>query len=205
MLPPEYHLIFEKELRERIESDGKLHRFAEGEVVQEIDQYIKSIPIILEGSLKIIREDEDGNELFLYYIVKGETCAMSLTCCMQDQKSKIRATGEEAGSMLAIPARVMDEWMMKYVTWKNFVLQTYSNRFEELMGTIDSIAFRLMDERLVDYLNEKSRIRKSRELQITHQEIAQDLHSSREAVSRLLKKLEQMGRVHLHRNRIELK
>jgi CRP/FNR family transcriptional regulator len=99
----------------------------------------------------------------------------------------------------------MDQWMMKYVTWKNFILQTYSNRFEELVNTIDSIAFRLMDERLEEYLTEKSKVRNSKELHITHQEISQDLHSSREAVSRLLKKLEQMGRLTLHRNKIILK
>jgi CRP/FNR family transcriptional regulator len=205
MLPPQYHLIFEKELREQIEDIGKVVSFDEGEVLQDIDQYIKQIPVILEGSIKIVREDDEGNELFLYYLQSGETCAMSLTCCMQDQKSKVRAVGEEKGRVVMIPSRVMDQWMMKYVTWKNFILQTYSNRFEELVNTIDSIAFRLMDERLEEYLTEKSKVRNSKELHITHQEISQDLHSSREAVSRLLKKLEQMGRLTLHRNKIILK
>lgn len=205
MLPAEFLMIFEKELRERIEAEGRVQSFAEGEVIQDMGQYIKSIPIIIEGSIKITREDNEGHELFLYYIKKRETCAMSLSCCMQDHKSKIRATGEENGRLVALPARLVDDWMMKYVTWKNFVLQTYFNRFEEMLNTIDSIAFRLMDERLVEYLTEKKQIRNTSELLITHQEIAQDLNSSREAVSRLLKKLEQMGKLTLHRNRIVLK
>lgn len=200
----EFINVFEKELQEALEREGSVNEFHEGDFIMDIGNYIKTVPIITKGSIKIIREDDEGHEIFLYYLQKGETCAMSLTCCMQDQPSQIRAIAEEDVELISIPVKFMDEWMMKYPTWKNFVMRTYQNRFEELLNTIDLIAFHNMDERLIDYLREKSNIHKTSELNVTHQEIAFELNSSREAISRLLKKLENQGRVKLHRNRIDL-
>ena len=204
ILPVEYINLFEKGLQEEIERVGVIHNFKEGDLIMDIGQYIKSLPILLKGSIKVVREDDDGHELFLYYVRHSETCAMSLTCCMQDLRSQIRAVAEEDVRVVSIPIEYMDEWMMKFRTWKNFVMNTCSKRFEELLNTIDLIAFHNMDDRLIEYLKEKSEIHKSNKIEVTHQEIAFDLSSSREAISRLLKKLENMGRVKLHRNLIEL-
>jgi len=204
ILPVEYINVFEKELQNEIDAVGRVDTFKEGELMMNIGNYIKSMPIVLEGNIKVIREDENGHELFLYFVGPGQTCAMSLTCCMQNQKSQIRSVAEENVKIISIPVEKMDEWMMKYKTWKNFVMNTYSMRFEELLNTIDLIAFHNMDERLIEYLKEKSRIHKSNKLEITHQQIAFDLSSSREAISRLLKNLERKERLVLHRNLIEL-
>ncbi|MDB9725428.1 Crp/Fnr family transcriptional regulator [Salibacteraceae bacterium] len=196
--------IFEKSLQEELQQEAQIRNFNEGDIIIEIDQYIKSIPIVISGTVKVIREDEEGNELFLYYVNAGSTCAMSLTCCMRDQQSQIRAIAEEPVELMVVPVKKMDQWMMQYRSWKDFVMQSYSSRFEELLHTIDLIAFHHMDDRLVSYLEKKALVHDSRTLNIKHQEIAIELSSSREAVSRLLKKLELMGKVKLHRNRIEL-
>ena len=203
-LPISMIRIFEKSLQEELQQEAQIRNFNEGDIIIEIDQYIKSIPIVISGTVKVIREDEEGNELFLYYVYAGSTCAMSLTCCMRDQQSQIRAIAEEPVELMVVPVKKMDQWMMQYRSWKDFVMQSYSSRFEELLHTIDLIAFHHMDDRLVSYLEKKALVHDSRTLNIKHQEIAIELSSSREAVSRLLKKLELMGKVKLHRNRIEL-
>ncbi|MCB0481429.1 MAG: Crp/Fnr family transcriptional regulator [Flavobacteriales bacterium] len=200
----EFINVFEKELIDKIGEHGVLRSYGEGDFIMDIGNYIKTIPILLKGSIKIIREDDDGNEIFLYFIQAGETCAMSLTCCMQNEPSRIRAVAEEAVELIALPVHFMDEWMMQHTTWKNFVMRTYQNRFEELLNTIDLIAFHNMDKRLIGYLKEKSKIHQSNQISVTHQDIASELNSSREAISRLLKKLEKQGKVKLHRNRIDL-
>ncbi len=203
-LPISLIQLFEKPLQEELRSESQMKSFPEGSVIIEIDQYIKNIPIVVKGTIKVIREDEEGNELFLYYVNAGSTCAMSLTCCMRDQQSQIRAIAEESVELLTVPVKKMDEWMMQFRSWKDFVMQSYSNRFEELLHTIDLIAFHHMDERLVSYLEKKAQIHHAKSVTVTHQEIALELNSSREAVSRLLKKLENLGKVKLLRNKIEL-
>jgi len=179
--------------------------FKEGDLIMDYGSYIKLVPIILEGSIKVSREDEDGNELFLYYLRPGETCSMSFTCCMMNKKSEIRTIAEEDTTIIGVPNRYMDEWMGRYQSWKNFVMTSYDNRMLELVRTIDSIAFKKMDERLVEYLQKKAEATGSKTLNATHQEIAYDMNASREAVSRLLKQLEKAGRLKLGRNRIELR
>lgn len=196
--------LSERSLREEIAEAGKVEMVSAGTVLMDIGKYIKSVPLVVSGSLKIIREDQDGNEIFLYYIESSQTCAMSLTCCLTFSQSQVRAIVEEDSEIIFIPVESMDAWMIKYPTWKNFVMQTYAYRFEEMLHTIDLIAFHNMDERLLTYLREKSSKLNSDELEITHQQIAYDLNASREAISRLLKKLEQNGRLRLSRNRISL-
>ncbi len=196
--------LFEKGLQEELREESRMAHFGEGDIIIDIDQYIKTIPIVIKGTVKVIREDDEGNELFLYYVNAGSTCAMSLTCCMRDQQSQIRAIAEEPVELMLVPVKKMDLWMMEYRSWKDFVMRSYSSRFEELLHTIDLIAFHHMDDRLVAYLEKKASVHKSQSVSVTHQEIALELNSSREAVSRLLKKLELMGKVKLHRNRIEL-
>jgi len=196
--------IFEKELLEELDSVGKLMEVKAGTTIIDTGQYIRFIPILLEGNIKIIRQDDKEGEILLYYVGSNETCAMSLTCCLAHQKSRIRAVAEEDTTMLTIPVQKMEEWMVKYPSWNNFVMMTYSTRFDELLKTIDGIAFHKVDERLVKYLNDKSSVTGSKIIHVSHQQIAEELNSSREVISRLLKQLEHNGGIKLGRNKIEL-
>ncbi len=195
---------FEAPLLKEIEETGVLLDFKEGQKIMEIGEYIKGMPLLVSGVIKILREDDDGDELLLYYLEHGDTCSMTMACCLGDTKSEIRAIAETDVSFVLVPIRKMEEWISKYRSWRNFVFESYHSRLNELLFTIDSIAFKNMDQRLVDYLREKARINQSNTVKSTHQEIAYDLHSSRVVMSRLLKRLEVMGKIKLHRNSIEL-
>ncbi|WP_282774031.1 Crp/Fnr family transcriptional regulator [Phaeodactylibacter xiamenensis] len=199
-----YPQLAERNLQDAIADEGTIMHFKSGSLIMDFGAYVKIMPLIIKGSIKVSREDEEGNELFLYYLKPGETCSMSFTCCLMDKKSEIRTVAEEDTTLIGIPTRFMDEWMSRYPSWKNFVMTSYDNRMLELVRTIDSIAFKKMDERLMDYLEQKAEANGSRTLNATHQEIAYDLNASREAISRLLKQLEKDGVVQLGRNRIEL-
>lgn len=199
-----YPNIAEPALQEEISHAGKLLEFKAGEVIMDFGAYVKQIPLIISGSVKVSREGDDGSEIFLYYLRPGESCTMSFTCCMMNKKSEIRTQAEEDTMLIAIPIRFMDEWMSRFQSWKNFVMSTYDVRMKELIRTIDEIAFKKMDERLLNYLSKKAQVSGSTIIQATHQEIAYDLNASREAISRLLKQLEYDGLVKLGRNKIEL-
>lgn len=196
--------LSEAELIEEIGNIGVLYRYKAGEVIMDFGSYIRMVPLLIEGSIKVVREGEDGNELFLYYLNAGEACSMSFTCCMMDKQSVIRTTAEDDTVLIGIPVKYADQWLSKYKSWRNFVMLSYDNRMYELVLTIDNIAFRKMDERLLDYLQKKAAANNSQDIQTTHQEIAYDLNASREAISRLLKQLENMGHVELGRNRIKI-
>ncbi len=198
-----YGAIFEDNLLDEIAQVGLLKNVKKGDKLIEIGNYIRSIPLLLSGAIKILREDDDGDELLLYYLEKGDTCSMTMTCCLGNQQSKIRAIAEIDTMLVMIPVEKMEQWSAKYKTWRNFVFESYNNRINELFETIDSIAFDKMDERLVSYLKEKTRITNSNTIHNTHQEIAYEMHTSRVVISRLLKKLEKLGRIKLHRNSIE--
>ena len=157
------------------------------------------------NAIKILREDNDGDELLLYFLEKGDTCAMTLTCCIGQTKSEIRAIAETDATLIMIPIQKMEEWAGKYKSWRKFVFESYHNRLNEMFSIIDSIAFLKMDERLLKYLKEKSRISRNLTIHNTHQEIAYELHTSRVVISRLLKKLENLGKIKLHRNHILIK
>ena len=195
---------FEKELIEEIITLGKLVSFQEGEVLIEIGTYLKTMPLLINGAIKIMREDFDAGELVLYFLEKGETCSMSLSCCMGDKQSEIRAVAETKGTLVLIPIAKMEEWLGKYKSWRSFVFESYNHRFNEMLTAIDSIAFMHMDERLYNYLQEKSKITASNIVSNTHQEIADELNSSRVVISRLLKAFEREGKIKLNRNNIEL-
>ncbi len=196
--------VFEKPLLQDILENGRLAKVENGTIVITIGQYIKGMPLVISGALKVLREDEDGDELLLYYLERGDTCSMTMACCLGDTKSAIRAVAETDVELVMVPIAKMEEWMGKYRSWRNFVFESYHDRFNELLGTVDSIAFKNMDQRLAAYLKEKARVSKTNHIRSTHQEIAYDLHTSRVVVSRLLKKLEHLGRIKLHRNHIEL-
>lgn len=199
-----YGTIFEQELINEIVQVGTFKEVPEGFKLMEIGEYVKGMPLLVSGAIKVLREDSDGDELLLYYLEKGDTCSMTLTCCMGDSKSEIRAIAETNAKLIMVPIQKMEEWTAKYKSWRNFVFESYHNRLNELLQTLDSIAFDKMDMRLIGYLKEKARINKDDTIHNTHQEIAYDLHSSRVVISRLLKKLEQMGKIALHRNHIEI-
>ncbi len=193
---------FEMELVDEIASIGKFMEVKEGDILMDIGSYIKSIPLLLSGAIKVLREDNEGDELLLYYLEQGETCSVTMACCMGHTKSEIRAVAETDSTLVMVPAQKMEEWMGKYRGWRKFVLESYHNKLNELLQTVDMIAFKNLDERLVEYLRRKMAIANGRKIQSTHQEIAYDLHTSRVVISRLLKKLEKMKKVELHRNHI---
>jgi len=204
LLKDKFPDIYEPDARAAILSESQIMELKAGDVLLEIGSNIRIIPLVLSGLIKILREDTDGNELLLYYVEPGETCAMSLTCCSGDSTSTVRAVTEEDTVILAVPVRRMDSWTEQFKSWKTFVLLTYQRRFEELLKAIDAVAFQKLDDRLVLLLQEKSRMQGSESINTTHQEIANELHSSREVISRLLKKLEKDGKLALGRNKIVL-
>lgn len=199
-----YAGVFEKELLDEIVEVSKIVSIKKDDVLMDIGKYIKSMPLLISGAIKIMREDFDEGELLLYFLERGDTCAMTLACCMGDKKSEIRAIAENDGVVAMIPVGKMEEWMGKYKSWRAFVFESYNSRFNELLSAIDNIAFMKMDERLLNYLNEKSKIENTKIINKTHKEIAYELNSSRVVISRLLKALENEGIVKLNRNTIEI-
>jgi CRP/FNR family transcriptional regulator, anaerobic regulatory protein len=196
--------IFEPELLTELEGKGKILHVAAGGTILNIGQIVKQIPIVVEGTVKVSRMDEDGRELLLYYVNPNESCAMTFTCCMQQFPSEIQAVAEDDVTILAVPVSVMDEWLVKYPTWKAFVMRTIRARFNEMLKTIDQIAFQKLDERLVRYLKDKSTMTRSAVINLSHQQIADELATSRVVISRLLKKLENDKKVILFRNQIKV-
>jgi CRP/FNR family transcriptional regulator, anaerobic regulatory protein len=167
-------------------------------------QYFKSTMLIVDGLVKLYREGEDGSEFFVYYIEAGNACALSMVCASQQKTSEVMAKAMSDVTAILVPIDRMDSLMTEYKSWYYFVLETYRFRFEELLTVVDAIAFKAQDERLEFYLKNQSKTLKTKELSITHQEIANDISTSREVISRLLKKMEQRGMVELHRNHIQL-
>ena len=203
-LKQHYGYLFEDELLQEINNVGTYRDIPEGLKLIEIGDYIKSMPLLISGAIKILREDKEGDELILYFIEQGDTCAMTLSCCLGDSKSEIRAIAETDARLIMVPVQKMEEWLGKYKSWRNFVLQSYQNRMTELLEAIDTIAFLKMDERLFKYLKDKAMVNHNEVIHVTHQEIASDLHTSRVVISRLLKALEINGRIELNRNNIKV-
>jgi CRP/FNR family transcriptional regulator len=173
-------------------------------VILNVGDTMQMIPIVLRGSIKVSRENDAGEELLLYYIEGGDTCAMTLQCCVRHTASEIKATSMEDSLLLFIPVEMMENWMHKYKTWREYILQSYHTRLTELMETVDAIAFMRLDERLMKFLVDQAKLLGSLEINLTHQKIAEDLHSSRVVISRLLKQLEVKGKIKLLRNKIIL-
>jgi CRP/FNR family transcriptional regulator len=194
----------EPELQEEILKIGTIREVEPGDILLTSGQVITSTMLLLDGRIKIYREDEDGNEFLMYYLEPGDACAMSIMCAMNNEKSQIMAMAETEATLLAIPFEYTSQWLNRFRSWDEFVIRTYRARFEELLNTLDNVAFRSMDERLVFYLKRMADGR-SATLHISHQQIARDLNSAREVISRLLKKLEQRGAVELQRNVIIVK
>ena len=204
LLSESYGYIFEEALIEEIVKVASYREFKADDYLIEIGDYIKTMPLLLNGAIKILREDENGDELLLYFLERGDTCAMTLTCCMGQSKSRIRAIAETDGALLMIPVEKMEDWLTKYKTWRNFVFDSYNVRLMEMLEAIDTLAFMNLDERLYKYLTDKAKVLGNTEINTTHQEIAYEMHTSRVVISRLLKALELKGTIKLHRNKIEI-
>ena len=197
-------LGFEAALVEVITTNGRLFKIAEEQPLISPGMEAKEMPLVIEGSLRIMREDEEGNEIFLYYLAGGDACAMSVSCCMANSISQFKAMAETDAVLWMVPMPLIDEWMARYRTFRKFIIDSYQSRFDELMQTVDSIAFMQMDERLMKYLLDKKQHSGSYEINKTHEQIARELGTSRVVVSRLLKKLEKEGKIELYRNRVEV-
>ncbi len=197
--------LTDPKLLDRLLEKGQFSTFEPGKTLMEPGQFVKAVPLVLDGSIKIMRVDEVGKELFLYYLETGETCALSLTCCSAARPSQIKAVVEEQVSLLFIPIQIHEQLVDEFKQWKDFVSTTYQHRFQEMLTVLDAVAFKRMDERLMNYIVTKMKQLKSNELHTTHQEIANELGTAREVISRLLKQLEKKKWIELGRNVIYIR
>lgn len=195
---------FEPALLEEIYQFGALSNFKEGDVIIDYGKYIRMMPIVVKGTIKVFRMDDSGNEILLYYLSSNESCSMAYSCCMEAKKSEVKAIAEDDGELIAIPHLKMEEWLCKYPSWKKYIMRSFNERFLELLKSIESIAFHKLDERLISYLKEKQRLSGSSVIKASHYLIADELATSRVVVSRLLKHLENDGKILLYRNEIKL-
>lgn len=195
---------FEPDLLEEMETYGQIMNFAEGDIIMDYGKYIRMMPIIIKGTIKVFRMDESGKEILLYYLSSSESCSMAYSCCVEAKKSEVKAIAEDDVELIAIPHTKLDEWLCKYPSWKNYIMRSFNERFLELLRSIESIAFHKLDERLISYLKEKKRLSGSSVIKASHYQIADELATSRVVVSRLLKQLENDGKILLYRNEIKL-
>jgi len=192
----------EEDLHTALEQQGEIREMPAGAVLLKKGQTIRYTMLILKGIVKLYQEDDEGNEFFMYDIEPGEACAVSMVCTYRQENSQVVAKAMTDVSVLVIPLEYMDEWLGKYKSWHYFVIRTWRARYEDLLHTVNAIAFKKMDERLEHYIKERVRTM-GRHIKLTHQEIAADLNSSREVISRLMKKMEKDGWVIIHRNAFE--
>ena len=203
-IPPMLFTQFEPELSKKIQQVGVVRKFKTDEILMKTGKSIRSAVVVTKGIIKVFREDDEGNEIFMYNLHPGEACAISMTCAARQIASQIMAKALIDTEVIAIPAELMDEWGSKYKSWYQFVLETYRSRFEELLDTLDQIAFRNLDERLLWYLKQHQKSLKTNVLKASFTEIAHELNSSREVISRLIKKLAEKGHIKMHKNQIEI-
>ena len=197
-------LGLENALVEEIAQSGRLMKVREGQLLISPGSAASQMPMVISGTLRVMREDEQGREIFLYYLEGGDACAMSISCCMGSQISEFKVVAESESVIWMVPMQNIDTWMVKYRSFRKFIFDSYHDRFDEMLNTVDSIAFMNMDQRLMKYLLDKKQSSGSFVINKTHEKIAQELNTSRVVVSRLLKKLEKEERIELHRNRIEI-
>ncbi|MBI1306873.1 MAG: helix-turn-helix domain-containing protein [Bacteroidetes bacterium] len=196
--------ILEQDLVQEILKVAKSKNIEEDELLIDIGDNIDFLPLVIKGSLKILTEDKEGRELLLYYLESGDTCAVTINCCTKASKSKVRAVAESPCTVLMIPIDLVESWMARFSSWRSFILETYNYRMNEMLAAIDNLAFNNMEERIMNYLRDKVMVTGNKTLAITHNEIANDLHSSRVVISRVMKKLETDGLISQKRNVINL-
>ena len=179
--------IFEKNLIDEIIAVGKIYQLKEGDVIMDYGKPVRFMPIVLKGTLRVMRKDDEGRELILYYLSSNESCAMAYVCCMEAKKSEVKAIAEDDVELLAIPNNKLDEWLLKYSSWKSYVFNSFTDRFNELLKSLESVAFHKLDERLVNYLKNKAKVSGKSSIQLSHNQIAEEMGTSRVVISRLLK------------------
>lgn len=194
--------IFHGILNDQVKQSGQVKSFAADTIIINEDSYIKSIPIVLKGSIRVMRTDEDGKEILLYYIRPGESCIMSFLGGIHHETSKVKAIAEEDVDILMIPLEKASEWIKEYPEWTDFIFKLYHKRFEELLGVVNAVAFQKLDTRILQLLEQKTSLHNNKEISITHQQIADEMGTSREAVSRILKQMENAHLIKLGRNKI---
>ena len=194
--------LFHTLLSREIYASGQVKSFPAGATILNINDYVKSIPIVLSGSIKVIQTDEDGREILLYYIKPSESCIMSVLAGLNENTSKIKAVVEEDAELLLIPVTKASEWIQKFPEWTDFIFALYQKRFEELLDVVNAVAFQKVDVRLLHLLRQKSSLFQSREISVTHQQLANELGITREAVSRVLKQMENEKLLTMTRNKI---
>lgn len=204
MLQDYYSMVFDEELLNEIASIGVYRKYDKGRTMIEIGDELSEIPLILDGAVKIIREDSKKDEILMYFLERGDTCAISFVNCINKNKSIFRGEVEKDTECIMIPVQKIEEWLIKYRSWRQFIVDSYHNRMLEMVEAIDSLAFMNLDDRLYKYLTDKVKIMRNFNLHIKHQEIADDLNTSRVVISRLLKKLERSGKIKLGRNKIKI-
>ncbi len=196
--------VFEKKLLNEIVEIGIYKKFSKEQLLIDINDEMTHIPLIISGVVKIIREDKNNDEILLYFLEQGDTCAISFINCINRSKSMFRALIEKDTACIMIPINKIEDWIIKHKTWRHFIIDSYHKRLTEMVDAIDSLAFLKLDDRLYKYLSDKMKIMNNKKLTITHQQIADDLNTSRVVVSRLLKSLEKIGKIELGRNKIKL-
>jgi CRP/FNR family transcriptional regulator len=197
------NIFTDKQLISEIEKYGRTRLVPKDGLLMSPGNEVVFVPIVLSGVLRILRQNEEGREIFLYHLYPGQTCAMAINCCQGRRKSTVKAVAEEDTQLLLIPSERVEDWF-RYDEWKTYINGTYGQRFAELLEVIDLIAFNNMDKQVLHYLQERSKAAGSRAIYITHQAIADELHTHREAISRLLRTMEQKDLLKLGRNTIEL-
>lgn len=196
--------VFEPELIREIQQFGILQNFKEGDLIMDYGKYVRTMPIVLQGTVKVFRLDENQNEILLYYLSSNESCSMAYSCCLEAKKSEVKVIAEDDVELIAIPHIKLDDWLCTYPSWKNYIMRSFNERFIELLKSIESIAFHKLDERLIAYLKEKQRLSGSSVIKASHHLIADELATSRVVISRLLKQLENNKQIILYRNEIKL-
>jgi len=197
-------MILEGKLIDEIIENGEVKTFKEGDVIMDYGKNIKFMPLILSGTIRVMRKDEEDREILLYYLSSNESCAMAYACCMEAKKSEIKAVAEDTVEVIPIPHNKLDEWLVKYPSWKSYIFNSFTQRFNELLKSLESVAFHKLDERLVKYLKKKSKVTGKSSVQLSHNQIAEELGTSRVVISRLLKQLENDQKIVLYRNEIKL-
>lgn len=196
--------LFEPSLLKEMEQFGTYQKFKEGDLIMDYGKYIRMMPIVQKGTIKVLKRDENNHEILLYYLSNNESCSMAYSCCLEAKKSEVKAIAEDDVEIIAIPHIKLDEWLCKYPSWKNYIMRSFNDRFTELLKSIESIAFHKLDERLIAYLKEKKRLSGSSVIKVSHYQIADELATSRVVISRLLKQLENDKKIILYRNEIKL-
>lgn len=192
------------ELRKKLQSSSIIKTYKQGQAIVQENSHIRSIPLVAKGAVRVIRTEEDGREILLYYIKPGETCIMSFLGGIHHETSKVRAEVEEDAEIFFLPIDKVTEFIKEYPEWLDYIFRLYHKRFEELLEVINAVAFKKVDERLLLLLEKKVELTGSKLFAVTHEQLANELGTARVVVSRLLKQLEEDGKLRLGRNKIEM-